>query len=1199
MATYPDPSQNFIHALSDFWAVFFKDTTQIKTFYQGVELNLGQIYLELLETVLGTSLRHAPVYSKKYFHQFTVGEDELFYEEGRSSGQDRYAYLPAGAALQDTPFLMNKVLAPTRLLESNKDYDVVDGELRFFQNIFDVDGAQTPLEYFPTRVVVKSFAAEYTSPEGVDWRSIGVRVGDFFRFRLLGGGAPFNVRITGIDGTKLLLAEKRSEFALDLSTRRSRVTVLRTPFDSKKSGEVLPTHPSGVVRLSGYATDLKIEVGTKRLGFDSEPYFKGAWAPSTSYTAGDLVLTPGLALVRALVDHTSGASYDPGYWDGFANKYLYTHDADNLLNDGICAIIGNTSTRLLLSRPANFEASTSLRVQAYLIAYPEGAIGSPQPTVNLPHPLIDTGSLAITARRAHPVYIPGRFNADGSPYYEPTGGGVIEGVDYVVDYEEGLIKALSGWDPLFPALAAYTWNYQVSMRNYSAPLPWASGTTYVPGNTALVSGTVYSCITANSDIAFDPGKWRIFVAPFAFDQSHAIRQMALWGTDVIFDRETLYTNFGYLLSFKRPSSEQYRAFLRGVAQLFVIGPTLERFESALNVMADLPVVRDDAEILRSYSSGIDAQGTAGELIDTDEGRDGELLYGSSTFSSLTTTFFPSDVGAVIRVKVGATTTSYVVTAVISPTTVQVSPRPPSMSAVPWVYTHVALNRRFRTNSYAFSPEDVDAVLVLESAQQARNNGAFRIVSVENASTVILESTYGFIDQTGVAWKLSKSKAQTVTTSRTTYTFPLEVSMRDDVMSPSSFNTLTFQAFEPLTKAFLVSDYLQDPTWWHNTTIPKEMLTLQVESAGRRHVSPLFIEHGLSPLDSALIGDFGLAVGADDYGNPGIARSGAAVWYGGDTLVLTFAAGVPVATGRDRLRYLTLDSPVVRGQFQIESVDFTGTILRLRDFPPLQLDRITPPYTVQITLPPLIYRHTVGFVMMDRYLKYHAVRVQVDAHTPLESRFLSEALQLLREAKPGFTYVYFETPLDFLDQMISADANVILGVGVPKTERLLAADNTAIVGPPGLLKANDAFMFDEGTQLISATPGTYTLTPTLPAAGAAPRVVRFHVVKGWFDFSVTKAGGVRLAEGVDYRIDRQTGKVTVLSPGLPSAAQFNYVYVVLRTRLPGDPFATSTAFPADETPIAVAGADPTTWWAATQTVDDAGLIDRAVQLTIGP
>ena len=248
----------------------------------------------------------------------------------------------------------------------------------------------------------------------------------------------------------------------------------------------------------------------------------------------------------------------------------------------------------------------------------------------------------------------------------------------------------------------------------------------------------------------------------------------------------------------------------------------------------------------------------------------------------------------------------------------------------------------------------------------------------------------------------------------------------------------------------------------------------------------------------------------------------------------------------------------------------------------------------MALPPLLFRHTVGFVMMDRYLKYHAVRVQVDAQTPLESRFLAEAIQLLKDAKPGFTYVYFETPLDFLDQMVSEDAQVLLGVGVPKTERVLPANNTSQIGIMGLLRANDAFTYETGVQTIPATPGVYALAPVLPAAGAAPRVVRFHVVKGWFDFSVTKLPyGTRLAEGVDYTLDRTNGTVTVLSPGLPGAADFNYVYVVLRTRLPGDPLAVR------ETPITVVGADPSTWWAPSQTVEDAGLIDRAVQLTIGP
>lgn len=1155
MANYPDPGQNFIHALSDFWSVFFKDTTQIKTFYQGVALNLGQVYLEMLETVLGTSLRHIPVFSKKYFHQFTVAEDELFYVEGAAPSQDRFSYTPPGDTLQSARILMNRAVSPTRLLQENKDYEVGDGVLQFFQNVFDIDGAGSSLEYFPIRTVIKSFAAQYTHPAGTDWKSLGARVGDFFRFRLLGGGAPFNVRITGIKGNKLLLAEKKAEFELNLATRRSEITVLRTPFDAKKSGLPLAEHPSGVTRLSNNTTDLQIVVGAQELNFASEPYFQGAWLAGTSYAEGDLVLAPGGALVRALVAHVSGASYVASFWDPFAGKYLYVHDATNLLNDGLCAVLSNTATNLLLNRGANFEASASSRAVAYLVAYPSGTLGAPRPSINLTHGLLNPGTLRVDARRAHPVYIPGRFNPDGSPYFEPTGGGVIEGVDYVADYDAGVIRVLSGWDPLFPALAGYSWNYRVTSNQYN------------PGDLAT--------------------------SPFAFDQTQPVREMAIWGSEVFLDKAALYTNFGYLLSFQRPSSEQYRAFLRGVAQLFVIGPALERFESALNVMAGLPVVRDDGEILRGYASGIVAQGTDGRLIDSDEGRDGVLSSVGSTFSSASTTFFLSDVGAVIRVKLGASTTSYVVTTVLSGTTVQISPTPPTASAVNWAYTHVAVSRRFRTSSYAFVPEDVDAVILVESDVNASNNGTFRVLSVENASTVILETPHNFIDENDLGWKLSRTKTQVVTTSRTTYSFPIEVPLRSDVKATANFNTLTFQAFEPLTAAFQVADYLQDPTWWHNTTIPNELLSLQVEAAGRRHVTPLFVEHSLNPLDSALIGDFGLAIGVDDYGNPGIGRSGPAVWFGGNTITLSYPTGTPAANGRDLRRYLTLTCPLVSGQFEIEAVDTSGTVVTLKDFPPLQFSGETPPISLDVTLPPLLFRHTVGFVMMDRYLKYHAVRIQVDARTPLESRFLSEAIQLLKEAKPSFTYVYFETPLDFLDKMLAADPPVLLDVGVPMTERVLAADNTMQVGPPGLLLANDAFTFEDGTQLISNVPGTYALTPVLPPAGAAPRVVRFHVVKGWFDLTVTKPGGIRLAEGVDYLLDRLNGQVTVLGPGLPGPATFNYVYVVLRTRLPGDPLAVR------ETPIAVAGSDPSTWWAATQTDNDAGLIDRAVQLTIGP
>lgn len=1191
MPTLPEPSQNFINALASFWNVFFKDTAEMRAFFDGVQLNAGQLYLELLETVLGTSLRHAPVFSKRYFHQFTIGEDALFFREGASPEFDTYRFTPSDVVLQDVPTLMNRVVLPTAVLEAKRDFEVNANAIAFFENVFNTDGNNTTIPLFPVRTVVKSFVAQYQDVARRSWVPDDVRVGDYVRFRIRGGGSPYKIRILGVRNDTLLLEETRPEFTTALSRRSFEVSVLRVPFDAEKSGIVVPEHPATVVRLSANATDVAIVPASTTIDFSAEPFYKGFWTPFTNYAVGDVVTDPFNIPVRATVAHTSGAVYSAAPWDSLANKYFYVQDPEDHHNDGLFNVLSVGVSSLTLNRAANFSTTPSMRAVVYVVGYASGLIGAPQPVINLVHTFLEVGTVHITARRKQDVYV---YNSETGIFdLHAVNQAVEEGVDYLVDYVSGTLTILTGWDPLFPALISYTWNKEITTRTYTPPANWVSANPYIIGDAVIFNSVVYVCVTANSDVSFTLSKWVQFSGPFFFDKTHSVRQLAFWGTDALVDLETLYKNFGYLLAFKHPSSEQYRAFLRGVAQLFVIGPTLERFESALNVMSNLPVVRDDGEILRDYSNGIFSSGSDGQLIDSDEGRDGILTNATSQFTAPSATFFPTDVGAVLRIRLSASSyANYIVTAVVSGTTVTVSPTPPDSSGLTWNFTHVALTRRFRTSSFVFTEADQDAQILISGASNARNNGVFRILSVENASTVILETAFGFIDEVGLNWKLSREKVQKVTTSRATYEIPLAVPVRSDILLPASLNALTFQAFETLTDAFAVTDYIQDPTWWHNISIPEELLKLTVESAARRRVSPELIEHRVTPLDQALVGDFGLAVGVDDEGHSGISRSGTATWYGGDSIVLSFAPNVPVGNPRDVGRYVTLTGPDVSAQFEIYSVDTSGTVLRLRGFPPREMALAIPPVVFNAVLSPLLYRRTVGFVMMDRFLKYHALRVNVDPSTPIPDEFLGEATQLLREAKPAFTHVYFESPLDFFERIIVDDSNMSVGIEFPADEPFLIADNNAYVGPPGLLKANDAFQFYTGAQVIPAAPGTYALTPVVPPAGAPPRVVRFHAVKGWFDLSVL-VGGKRLTEGIHYTLDRLNGTVTVLTPGLPGATTFNYVVVILRTRFTGDPLDPG------ETPICVGGHDPSTWWAATQTVTSAGLIDRAVQLTIGP
>ncbi len=1183
MAVRPDPSLNFINALSDFWIVFFKDTTQLRAYFSGVEINVGQLYLELLETILGPSLRHAPVFSRKYFKLFTVSEDATFYVEGAAPSDDRYLFEPADADLQAVGALMNRVVLPTAVLEDQRGYEIGQTGIQFYNNPFDVDGLGNSQPFFALRSVAKSFAADFRDPARRDFASTGIKIGDFFRLKV-GAGNPIASRITGYSGDTLYLQSTAPDFSQNLKSRAFKVSVLRTPFDAQQNGVQLPDHPSEVQRLSSNATDVATVVGALDVDLTGEPYFKGAWAPLTAYAQGDVVIAPGPTLVRALVTHTSPAVYSPAPWEGFLNKYLSVHLPTSPDQDGLFKIVSTAGAVITLDRPTTFISTLSNRARAWLVGYPNGLVGAGEkPAIQFQHSYIDPSTFMLFARRGQPVYV-----REGNTYVEKPEGGLVEaGVDYLMDYDAGVMTVLSGWNPSVAPLAGYQWSIDVATYVYAPATPWITATAYAVGDQVTYTNSYYVCVTANTDVVFTPGNWTLYTAPFTFNQIHDVKEIAMWGSEVLIDLQTLYTNFGYLLGYERPSSEQYRAFLQGVAQLFVIGPVLARFESALNVTCNLPVVRDDGEVLRSYDSGIWASGTDGQILDATDGRNGTLVTSSSEFSSPTANFFPSDVGAVIRVKLGNSYASYIVTAVLSATTATVIPVPPDASAVIWSYSHVTFDRVFRSASYAFSADDIDAILQISGASNAANNGSFRIASVENATTVILDSQFNLQDETSLVWRLSRSGAQTVTTSRTTYTFPFEVKIKPAVTQTSNWNVLKFQAFDPLTDAFVVADYVQDPTWWHDTEIPKELLSFSTGSEARRRVSSLLVEHRVNPFDNAAVSDVGLAAGVDDEGRPGISRVGAGVWFGRDQVGLSFPAGVPVANAQDPGRYALVSSPLFEGQFEIRAVDTAGTTLSLNSFPPPELRGVVPPLPLTVELPPLLYRRTIGFIMMDRYFKYHALSVKIDPNTPLTPDFFTEAVGILQQTKPGFTYVYLNTPLGFRDEMIGVDQGVILGVGLSRVEPVIAADNNIVVGPPGLLQANDTFYFLLQTQAIGPASGAYPLTPVLPVGGAP----RFHVVKGWFDLAVI-VGGRRLAENQDYVLDRLNGAVTLITT-LPGPTTFSYIAVILRTRTPGDGLVDAPG----ETAICVNGANPTTWWSPGQTYSDAGLIDRAVQLTI--
>jgi hypothetical protein len=207
---------------------------------------------------------------------------------------------------------------------------------------------------------------------------------------------------------------------------------------------------------------------------------------------------------------------------------------------------------LYVSDDAPLEAPTTgvvyaiLRVPANAQVQAESFTLSGSPlSATLAHTRIDQGSVRVFAKA-------------------PGGNDVVEGVDYTVNYEHGKIYALTAWQGSpGPYGIDYTWRKEV----------------YPPFGVSPRTSTTGVIVASTSTVR--------------------VLQIAAWCPDTYVDRRTLANNFGAMIGREGESSEVYRAFLTGIFQLYILGPVLERLESALNVVLNLPVVRDDGEVYQS------------------------------------------------------------------------------------------------------------------------------------------------------------------------------------------------------------------------------------------------------------------------------------------------------------------------------------------------------------------------------------------------------------------------------------------------------------------------------------------------------------------------------------------------------------------------------------------------------------------------
>jgi hypothetical protein len=175
---------------------------------------------------------------------------------------------------------------------------------------------------------------------------------------------------------------------------------------------------------------------------------------------------------------------------------------------------------------------------------------------------------------------------------------------------------------------------------------------------------------------------------------------------------------------------------------------------------------------------------------------------------------------------------------------------------------------FSSATAAFTSDDLGAWLVIDSSSNEANKGKFKIIEVVDANTLEVEAEYPVVDETGMDWTMSWTYQKTITT-RTTggdiryYKYPLNVPLRSDLLDPSNYSKLTFEAFEILTSAFQVTDYIEDPQWWHDKYIPG--ILWPNTTADRRFATTMLYRNIIDPDDDARIDDPGLFMDADDQG----------------------------------------------------------------------------------------------------------------------------------------------------------------------------------------------------------------------------------------------------------------------------------------------------------------------------------------------
>jgi hypothetical protein len=581
--------------------------------------------------------------------------------------------------------------------------------------------AVSPLDGYATRVRDESFGGSYVCSKVLDWTdpAIGIEKGDILRLKsgpTIGRPVDFNISVVRADALYLnantpitnVKAGGKTEFSVLREPENNNVigepyaingfnaqtgidgilTAVTRNFNSV-SATFSPLHEGDTIELLGalnigYAQILSVVDANNVIVALTSPF-------------DEATITWNLLSVCSGVPYTDGVLTNAGDGTGTFSSasasfvspigtVIKIYRAGEIEKYEVTKKLSNTSVQVSLA--STVAAGTGLTwIWADVFS----------PTTTLAYPFVKKGSETIYARRVVDEqavvldrdYVVDEDTATITPKtvwradagitinyaYRLTvldSGDVTQnGVDGVLTF--GLTSTFTA------ASASFTYSdigQAIRITNSGLPAGANNGIYVI---STVVSSTVVELTTDRRvSSTVDPNNssltWQVLRRGTLTTESVTapVHEIAFWAPDALIDRFHLYNTFGYLINRFQPSSEEYRSLIRGIFQLFMLGPTLERFESAMNIVAGLPVIRDTEEILSSYGTDSYDTGTDGYLTST------------RIFTAASATFDATTLSDYIYITSGANAEKlFKVVQVIDSTTLMLDQAPVAEGPVSW------------------------------------------------------------------------------------------------------------------------------------------------------------------------------------------------------------------------------------------------------------------------------------------------------------------------------------------------------------------------------------------------------------------------------------------------------------------------------------------------------------------------------------